>query len=144
MFTKTSLFATLLSLWKSISEAAASEKHRHPPEPPWQHLLVILLTSHRLLDPPVPQHHPALDPAEPCLLLSCLLSTQGAQCSHVPGTKQSYKPHPVPGLGLRIVIADCNISVCPAADTCLLTLINRNFMSPGDGCEYTKKMLQVL
>lgn len=50
---------------------------------------------------------------------------------------------PVPRLALRIIIADCT-PVCPAANTCLLTLISRNFMSPGDGCECANKMLQVL
>lgn len=84
------------------------------------------------------QHHPTLDtPVGPdCCSLLCLFSIKRAQCLCVPETKQSYRS--------QSSLLTAHISVFPAANTCLLTLISRNFMSPGDGCEYTNKMLQVL
>lgn len=147
VFTKTLLFATLVSPWKRISEAATSQRLRHPSEPRWQHLLVILPFSHCLLDPPLP-------PAPPytwhscgswLLISSVLFSIKAAQCLHVPETKQNYRSHPqCQGWLLESSLLTALISVCPAANTCPLTLISRNFMSPGDGCECANKRLQVL
>lgn len=115
----------------SVSEAAASQELRHP----WEPLLVILLLCHCSLDPPLPPA-PSHTPVGPdCCSFLCLLSIKSA--SFWPSRAPNHTP--VPRLGLRIIIADC-----PAANTCPLTLISRNFMPQGDGGELTNKMLQVL
>lgn len=130
-----------------ISEAAASQRLRHPSEPPWQHLLVILPFSHCLLDPPLPPAplYTRHSYGSWLLISSVFFIIKGAQCLHVPETKQSYKSHPqCQGWLLESSLLTALISVCPAANTCLLTLISRNFMSPDDECECANKMLQVL
>lgn len=77
-------------------------------------------------------------------LLLYSLFVQQQKFLHVPGTKESYKSHPQCQGWLSESPLTAHTCVCPATNTCLLTLMTRNLVSPGDGGEYTNKMLQVL
>lgn len=137
MFSKTLLFATLLSLFqKQLHHKSSDNPQSHPGSTSWSSCLspIASWVHHRS------QHLPALL----WVLPAVLFSVQQQKCLHVPGTKQSYKSHPQCQGWLSESPLTAHTCVCPATNTCLLTLMTRNLVSPGDGGEYTNKMLQVL
>lgn len=128
VFSKILLFATLLPLWecfrssciKKVQTPLRATLAGHPA------FLPLLLGS--ITAPSTILHSPG------SWLLLCSVFVQHQKCLHVPGTKQSCKSHPqCQGWVLESPLT-AHISVCPAANTWLLTLIDRNFVSPGDGC----------